>query len=131
MIYKGYSANDSKSGRPFGPSETSLNKLSREKQRYFSLNQSISKPAQLQSLASFQKAQYCEFRMYTSFAWASSLCLFLYCCSFVTPALYSLVCCPSYPCRAAHGLSAVLPTFNFNLFYESISSLPRNIISWY
>ena len=35
-IYKGYPANNSNAVCPFGPLETSLNKLSRDKQRYFS-----------------------------------------------------------------------------------------------
>ena len=29
------------------------------------------------------------------------------------PILCCAVCCPSYPCRSSHALSAVLPTFNF------------------
>ena len=46
-------------------------------------------------------------------------------CLKVFQLLYSLVCCPSYPCRTAHALSAVLPTFNFNILCKSIS--PRNV----
>ena len=69
-------------------------------------------------------------RVFSEFFFCMDIVPFFTLLHFVTLALYSLVCCPSYPCRAAHGLSAVLPTFNFNVFYESISSLPRNIISW-